>query len=278
MARQEQPTPGAGPKFELLPTGKPHISFSELRDWDSCSYRHRLKYVLKIDLGKPGPLMDFGTAVHASCEDYLRTREMKPEIALDMIRAVWEKNAAVKGFEPAGLEQYLKEARDILADVPAWMEETFPGWQFVDAEHFLYEPIEGSPHAFKGFIDGIITCQGPRNKTLTWLLDWKTTGWGWTSEKKSDPAVRGQLTLYKNFWASKTGTDPKDVRCAFVLLKRSGKKGARCELITSSVGEVTTGRSLQVINNMLASVKRGIALKNKANCTYCDYKDTEHCT
>ena len=266
------------PKFELLPTGKPHVSFSEMRDWQDCSYRHKLKHVMKIDKFKPGPLMDFGTAVHAACEDYLQTRVMKSEIAADMIRTVWEKHKAHQGFEAGTIPRYVKEAEDILADVPAWLEETFPGWTFMDAEHELYEAIEGKPHAFKGFIDGIIRCKGPRGKDLVWLLDWKTTGWGWKSEKKSDPMVTAQLVLYKNFWSSKTGTDPKDVRCGFILLKRSAKPGKHCELVSTSVGEVTTGKSLKVINNMVTSIKKGIALKNRNSCTFCDYYGTEYCT
>jgi hypothetical protein len=233
---------------------------------------------MKIDLGKPGPLMDFGTAVHASCEDFLRTRVMKPEIAEEMIKKVWEKNKLIQGFEPDSVPRYVKEAQEILADVPAWMDETFPGWEFIDAEHYLYEAIDNKPHAFKGFIDGIIRCPGPRNKTLIWLIDWKTTGWGWAAQKKSDPKVTAQLVLYKNFWSNKTGTDPKDVRCAFVLLKRSAKKDKHCELVATSVGEVTTKKSLVVINSMIASVKKGIAMKNRANCTWCDYYNTPHCT
>lgn len=276
--REVEARAGSSCTFEVLPTGKPHISFSEMRDWHDCSYRHKLKYVRKIDLGRPGPLLDFGTACHSSCEDYLRTRDMKPCIAVDAIRSVWQKNIAVEGFEAAGVDSYAKEAEAILADVPVWFDLTFPDWQFIDAEHYLYEPIEGRPHAFKGFIDGVIACKGPRGQTLVWLLDWKTTSWGWSAEKKSDPMVRAQLVLYKNFWCAKTGTDPKDVRCGFVLLKRSAKPGAHCELVTTSVGDVTTGRSLTIVNNMLASVKRGIAIKNKASCTYCDYRDTQHCT
>lgn len=264
--------------LELLPTGKAHISFSEQSDWVACSYRHKLKYVSKINLGKPGPLMDFGTAVHASCEDFLRTRVMKPEIAMAMIVNVWEKNKELEGFEPSTVPQYLKEAQGCLAEVPQWLEETFPGWEFIDAEHYLYEAIEGKPHAFKGFIDGIIKCKGPKGKPLVWLLDWKSTGWGWQAYKKSDPAVLAQLVLYKHFWSTKTGTDPKDVRCGFVLLKRAAKPGKHCELVSVSVGEVTTGRSLKVINNMLSSVKKGIAIKNRANCLYCDYHATPHCT
>jgi len=33
-----------------------------------------------------------------------------------------------------------------------------------------------------------------------------------------------------------------------------------------------------VVSNMITSVKRGIALKNRDSCTYCEYKGTEHCT
>ena len=265
-------------KYELLPTGKPHVSFSEMRDWQDCSWRHKLKHVMKIDLGKPGPLMDFGTAVHAACEHYLKTREMKPEIATDSIRSIWEKNKELKGFEPKTLEGFVKEAENILADVPAWMEENFPGWVYVDAEHMLYEQIEGKPHAFKGFIDGIIKCTDAKGKELVWLLDWKTTSWGWNAYKKSDPIVTAQLVLYKNYWSLKTGTDPKKVRCGFILLKRAAKAEKHCELVTASVGDVTTGRSLKVINNMVTAVKRGIAIKNRNNCTFCDYFNTPHCT
>jgi hypothetical protein len=195
-----------------------------------------------------------------------------------MIKDVWGKNKELKGFEPAGLNQFLKEAEEILADVPKFVEETFPDWEYVDAEHELYEPIEGTTHAFKGFIDGIIKAKGARDKSVIWLIDWKTSSWGWSREKKSDELVRAQLVLYKNFWATKMNVDPKDVRCGFVLLKRSAKPGNHCELVTTSVGDVTTGRSLKVINNMISSVKRGVAIKNRSSCMFCDYRETEHCT
>lgn len=260
-----------------LPTGKPHISFSEYRDWKDCSYRHKLKHVNKIDLGKPGPLLDFGTAVHAACEQFLKTRTMDASIATKMIASVWEKNSELKGFEPATSSVFQQEAINILADVPAFMEETFPGWEYIDAEHQLYETIEGHPHAFKGFIDGIIRAKN-KKKDLVWLIDWKTTSWGWDMRKKTDETVRTQLVLYKTFWSQKMGVDPKDVRCGFVLLKRSAKPNQHCELVQTSVGEVTSNRSLKVINNMLSSVKKGIALKNRSSCTYCEYHKTEHCT
>lgn len=264
--------------LENLPTGKPHISFSEIREWKECSYRHKLKFVDKIDLGKPGPFMDFGTAVHAACEHFLRTRVMDDSIATKMIEEIWEKNKELEGFEPKGLPKFLQEARDILTDVPAFMDETFPGWTYIDAEHQLYEQIEGRPHAFKGFIDGVIGCLDKKGKSTVWLLDWKTTSWGWQMQKKTDEMVKAQLVLYKNYWSRKTSTDPKNVKCGFVLLKRTAKSSLHCELIDVSAGDPITERSLKVVNNMVASVKRGTAIKNRYSCTYCDYRDTEHCT
>lgn len=234
---------------------------------------------MMLSAGKPGVHMDFGTAVHSGCESFMKTRTMDDSVFVRRLEELWAEHAPLaEGFTKESKESFLREGKSILTDVPAWFDAQFPGWEFIDAEHKLYEPIEGHPHAFKGFIDCIIRAPGPRNKTLTWLLDFKTCSWGWPTEKKSDPLVRAQLTLYKNFWAAKTGTDPKDIRCGFVLLKRTAKPGNHCELVTTSVGPETTKRSLKVVNNMLTGVKKGIALKNRTSCTFCEFYETPHCT
>jgi len=269
-------------KYEALPTGKPHISFSEVRDWNECSWRHKLKYVDKIGVDVPGIHLDFGTSVHAACEEYLKTKKMDRKVFLIKLKELWEQHQdkAPEEFTVKAFEQFGKQGMSILLDVPNWFDQQFPGWEFVDAEHLLYEPLLGehTKHAFKGYIDVVIKAPGPRLKMLTWLLDWKTCSWGWNMHKKADPMVRSQLVLYKNFWSSKTNTDPKDVRCGFILLKRTAKLGAHCELLTTSVGDTTTRKSLTVVNNMVSSVKKGIAIKNKEACKWCDFRDTKWCT
>ena len=265
------------PVYELLPTGKQHVSFSEWRSWSECSYRHKLQQIVKINLGKPSPHMDFGTACHAAHEEFIKTKVMDPSIALKIICEVWDKNKEFVGFEPSKLDGWLLEATSILLDVPKFYDETFPDWTPIDAEHELYEPIEKHPHAFKGFIDAVISVPNKKGKPTIWVLDAKTCGWGWDTRKKSDPMVKAQLVFYKNFWSKKAGVDPKNVRCGFVLLKRTAKAGAHCELIPVSVGDVTTTRSLKMLSNMLVSIKRGIAMKNRSSCQWCDYRGTEHC-
>lgn len=264
--------------LENLPTGKQHVSFSELRDWQECSFRHKLKYVDKIDKFEPSPILDFGTAVHASCENYLKTKVLDHNIALEMLEKSFESNKDLPAYTAQLLVTYKKEATSILNDVPNFLNENFPEWEFIDAEHYLYERLEKYPHAFKGFIDGIIKTKGKRDEDIYWIIDWKTTAWGWSADKKSDSDIQRQLVFYKNFWSNKNNINPKNVRCGFVLLKRTAKPGSHCELIKVSVGDVTTERSIKLLHNMLGSIRKNIAIKNKESCTYCPYKDTEHCT
>jgi hypothetical protein len=264
--------------FQTLPTGKPHVSFSEVKLWKECSYRHHLVHIKKVDLSKPSPILDFGTAVHASCEKYLLTREMNYKFAFDHLDSAWKKHQGNSDFSPEALEKAKSEATIILSEVPEFLDKEFPGWEVVDAEHQLYEAVEGHPHAFKGFIDGVIKAKGKRGETIYWILDWKTTQRGWFKEKRSDEMVKAQLALYKNYWCQKHPDVPfKDVRCGFILLKKAAKPGDHCELFSVSLGEVPIKRSLKVVGNMLTSVKRGIAIKNRDSCTYCEYKGTAHC-
>lgn len=265
--------------FELLPTGKPHISFSEVKLWKECSYRHNLIHVKKIDVFKPSPILDFGTSVHSACENYLLTKQMDATIAHKAMEKAWERNKDSPEFTVESLEKAKQEAEAILQEVPAFLSKEFPEWEVVDAEHQLYEAVENQPHAFKGFIDGVIKAKGKRGETIYWILDWKTTARGWFREKRSDEMVKAQLALYKNFWSQKNPQVPfKDIKCGFVLLKKSAKAGDHCELFTVSLGEAPIKKSLKVVNNMLTSVKRGISIKNRDSCTYCEFKGTEYCT
>lgn len=256
-----------------LPTGKVNISFSELRTWKECSWRHKLQQVDKIILQQPGFALDYGTSVHAAHENYIKTGVMDTSIATTMLRKLYEEHK----FDKINIDAACLEADASLRDVPKFYDETFPGWKPVAAEFQLYERIEGHPNVFKGFIDAIITVPA-KKKQLTWILDVKTTSWGWSFDKKSDDLVKTQLVLYKSFWSKKLNVDMKDIRCGFVLLKRTAKPGKHCELVTVSVGDKSSAKAMKTIGNMLASVKRGIAIKNRSSCMYCEFKGTKHCT
>ena len=94
----------------IFPTGKPHVSYSEVKTWKECSWRHKLIYVDKIDMFKPSPNIDFGTLVHAECEEYLDKRTFNLERLESNIRKTWEEK---KFGSP---DSWIKEAKQILKD------------------------------------------------------------------------------------------------------------------------------------------------------------------
>tara|TARA_R110001592_G_scaffold108519_6_gene303113 strand:+ start:5637 stop:6473 length:837 start_codon:yes stop_codon:yes gene_type:complete len=274
-----------------FPTGKPHVSFSEVKIWKECSYRHKLVYIDKVDMFEPSPFLDFGTAVHEGCETYLRSKTIDREKILKEVRSAWEKygfdNPEWIAKQPGwylkssnvGIDKWCEWASNMWDEVPAFLDETFPGWECFEAEEMLYEEVDNKDLNFKGYIDGIIKVPKKRGEGYNyWIIDWKTAGsYGWRRDKKQDILMTAQLILYKHFWSRKHSVPLKDVRCGFILLKRGGKTGSICELVTVSVGPKALEKANKILNNMISAVRRKMFLKNRNSCTYCPYKNTAHC-
>ena len=272
-----------------FPTGKSHVSFSEIKSWKECTWRHKLVHIDKIDIFEPSPYLDFGTAVHSGCEVILEKKELDYDSLLKDITDAWEKHGfgnpewyeKMPGwYKHVPVEEWCTWASNMWSEIPKFLDETFPGWESVSAEEMLYEPVENKDLNFKGYIDGVIRVPNKTGEGYKyWIIDWKTAqSYGWRRSKKQDILMTAQLMLYKHFWAKKHSVELKDIRCGFILLKRGGKPGRVCELVTVSVGPKSLERALKIMNNMITSVRRKMFLKNRDSCRYCQFKDTEHCT
>lgn len=267
-----------------LPTGKPHVSYSEMSAWMQCSFRHKLKYVNGVNLDPGGVEMIIGTIFHECVE--IRVQNASP-IRRVLIELAKEKLEEVKDEEKKkafDIEKCVDRAIEMSNEAVPWLDSQFPGWKLVKAEEDLYEKIviDDVKHddvSFKGFIDLIIEVPGKNNKTITWIIDWKTAARPWDRKKLMDPKVTYQLSLYKNFWAHKHGKDHTDIRCGYAIALKGGKPGKIFNFIPVSVGPVVSKRTLTVLNNFVGSVKRGMAIKNKneQNCKWCEYKGTSWC-
>lgn len=275
----------------VIPTvTKEYVSYSELATWMECSFRHKLKYIDGLtSFDGPSEHTEFGQVIHDAMESFLKEKKM-PDA--ENVRAqLVEHFSQLDKAKVSKLKE--KDWHDVikpmLLEVPGFLDKTFPNWEFVASEFELMEPIDNQQRKFKGFIDGIIRV--PKEQKIKrfvskksdgyeyWIIDWKSTSWGWRMDKKKDSKKIMQLALYKHFWGTKLGVNPKDIRCAFILLKRTPKKGEpMCELVAEPVGEVTVEKALEAIHKMLASIKKGWFTKNREACKYCAYRDTEHCT
>ena len=111
-----------------FPTGKPHISYSEVKTWKECPWKHKLVYIDKIDLFKPNANVSFGTIVYGECETYLKTRQFDRARLEKTLRETWDKH------QFADCEKWLKEGLFLLDEIPAYLDNlmNYPIYSHID--------------------------------------------------------------------------------------------------------------------------------------------------
>jgi len=272
---------------------KEHVSYSEIRQWKECPWRHKLLYIDKLRSYEESPHLHYGTIVHDACEHFLKTKDLKIDEAKKKIKEAWEEHgfdsedfiqlqaqrAQLQGwkYKHNKLKDWLQWSETSLNSLPKFMNDTFHDWECVSAEEALYENIENINTKFKGYIDCIIKIPY-KNGYKYWILDWKTSnGRGWSIDKQRDFLVHAQVVLYKHFWGTKNQIEMKNIQCGFVLLKKVKTVGKSCQLIKVSSGPKTLEKSQKLVRSMLKSVEKKFYLKNRNSCKFCEFKDTEHC-
>jgi len=281
----------------ILPTGKYHISYSELIDWFECSFRHKLKHVDK--LGDDGATIHtiFGTILHDAMEHYTLTGAIKTadECRVEFQKQIGELMFTGRAVQKDDAQEFIDAFADLLEQTPRFLDKQFPGWKLVAAEDYLFEPIEGQTNKrFKGFIDLVIKTpkkvsgkstrlSGLKGEVVTgeWeyhIIDYKTTNWGWRSEQKKSVEKQMQLVLYKHFWCTKMNIPLDKVQTSFMFFKRTPMKdGSRVELITIPVSEKAIAKSLELLSTALNQIQKHRSVKNKMSCKFCNFKQTIHC-
>tara|TARA_R110000751_G_scaffold200442_2_gene305288 strand:- start:308 stop:1084 length:777 start_codon:yes stop_codon:yes gene_type:complete len=256
---------------------KKHISFSELKIWNECPYKHKLVYIDKVKNFLGNEYTAFGTAIHHVCEkavidektNLLETFNYK---FLEEIKLLTEKNVEIKKDL---IRNMRKQGEELLSHILPALKETFPKFEVFSVEEMLYEPIEENDVKFKGYIDLVL--KTPNGKYH--VIDWKTCSWGWDSRKKVDRMITYQLTLYKHFFARKHNIDFNDINTHFALLKRTAKNN-KVEIYQVPNGKIKTKNALNLLYGSLYNVKNNKFIKNKLSCTQgygCEFYKTEHC-
>ena len=254
-----------------------HISFSELKIWNECPYKHKLVYKDKIKEFLGNEYTAFGTAIHHVCENIAlnKSKNMLDEFNqkfLDELKILTEKKVELK----KDLVQDMRlQAENILKYILPELKKTFSNFEVVSVEEELYLPIENTDIMFKGFIDLVIKTPDGKHH----VVDWKTCSWGWDSKKKTDRITSYQITLYKKFFASKHNLDPKNIETYFALLKRTAKSN-NVEIFRVTSGPKKTDNALNLLNKAVYNISRNNHIKNRLSCTSgfgCEFYNTEHC-
>ncbi len=255
----------------------PHISYSELKNWTECTWRHKLLYIDKVQTFQGTEHTCFGTAVHETIENMLLRNITEPYEHFH--RIFTEQLEEIGLTEDSELASEMrKQVNGIFELVEPSLDEYFAdkgGWTLVATEEVLKEPITESRvpgYDFKGFIDLVLKDgQGHYH-----VIDWKTCSWGWNARKKADILYVRQLVLYKYYYSKKLDLNPRTVSTHFGLLKRTAKKN-RIELFRVTSGERKTKNSLDFLDKALYNITKKRYIKNRLSCKYCPFHETEHC-
>ena len=250
----------------------PHISFSELKEWNFCAWFHKLSRVDKIGTFEGNAYTAFGNAIHEVCERKLLNEEFEEEeMFIDKFKHFLDK--LPQEADSTLVEQMFQQGKEILPEIQDALKDYFGEYEVLGSEIDLYEPIEGEEdYIFKGFIDGVVAT--PDGKIH--IFDWKTCSWGWDAKRRSDPMTTYQLTLYKHFFAAKMGIDPKDIETHFALLKRTSKKD-KVEFFRVTSGPRKTENALKLLKKALYNIKNKRYIKNRLSCKNCEFNKTQYC-
>ena len=255
-----------------------HISFSELKMWAECPWKHRLVYIDKIKKFVGNEFTAFGSALHTLCEHAIVDKIQDDEYD-EFFEYTFEQEIAkllVKGaeFDQKLVDDMLVQARLLAPQIIPEVVKHFEEYEVYSVEEMLYEDIKDfkTDYKFKGYIDLVI--KTPDNKYH--IIDWKTCSWGWDAKKKSDKLVTYQLTLYKKFFCQKHNIDPLLVETHFALLKRTAKKD-NVEIFRVTSGPRKTRNAVDLLTRGIRTIKSGLKIKNRNSCKYCEFNNTSDC-
>jgi len=254
-----------------------HISFSELKIWNECPFKHKLVYVENIKKFLGNEYTAFGTAVHHVCEKVVFDEKIDLLLEfnskfLEELKLLTEKKVDLKKDL---ILQMRKQVEGLLLHILPSLKKTFTNFEVFSVEEELYEDLENTDLKFKGYIDLVI--KTPDQKYH--IIDWKTCSWGWDSKRKTDRITSYQLTLYKNYFAKKHSIDPKNIETHFALLKRTAKTN-NVEIFRVTSGVKKTENSLNLLKKSIYNIENNKYIKNRLSCTSgfgCEFYKTKHC-
>ena len=254
-----------------------HVSFSALKVWNECPFKYKLSYEDRVNVYSGSEYTAFGTALHEAAElkvqdDLVNEQDIFLSKFNEEIKVLRENNQKV---DEKLIIDMIEQGKTLSTKVIPSLKEKFGKFKVLAAEEDIYESIKQDPdlgYNFKGFIDLIIQTEDEKIH----IIDWKSCAWGWDTKKKSDKITTYQLTFYKHFYAQKHNVDIKNIETYFALLKRTAKKN-QVEIFRVTSGPKKIQNALNFLNKALYNINKKNYPKNKLNCTYCEYKNTQHC-
>lgn len=268
--QQNNGQPGSAPQKK--------ISFSELKIWDECAYKHKLIYIDKIKKFNGNEYTCFGTALHHVCENLVIDESTQQQAYLMFEKKFLEELTSLKktgyDLDKKMISNMRLQSKDLVTLILPELKKQFVNYKVISVEESIYESITDfdTDYNFKGFIDLIIQTDDEKYH----VIDWKSCSWGWDMKRRTDKMTTYQLTLYKNFFCLKYNIDASKVETHFALLKRTAKKD-RVEIFRVSSGSRKMKNAIDLLQKAIINIDNKNYLKNRLSCNRCEFFKTNHC-
>jgi len=255
-----------------------HISFSELKVWNECSWKHKITYIDGIRGFQGNIHTAFGKAVHSTCEKLVESNiPNAPEHFQKQFLKELKELPKDINLDKKLIDDMRTQGSMLAKEILPALKEYFGSYELFSVEEKLLEPIEDyKDFNFKGYIDLVV--KTPDQKYH--VIDWKTCSWGWDMRRKSDRMTTYQLTLYKHFFGLKHKIESDNIITYFALLKRTAKKD-NVELFKVTSGNKKTENALKLLNKALYNLNNKKYVKNRLSCQtrfgFCEFYKTEYC-
>jgi len=261
---------------------KKHISYSELKDWYFCAFKHKLIHIDKLKIFQGNVHTAFGTAIHSVAENQIKNDNNIEDWNSFFLKAFLKELKTLSKEHLVENKKLIEEMKvqglNIIKYISPEIKKHFGDFKVVGIEDKLYEHIieyKNRKISFKGFIDLVIQTSDQKYH----IIDLKTCSWGWNLEKKSDVSILYQLMLYKLYFSQKYEIEEgiKNIQTHFILLKRTAKKDF-VEIFTPTSGQKRLDNAKHLLLTSLTNIDNKRYVKNRSKCERCEFFMTKHCS
>jgi hypothetical protein len=281
------------------------ISYSQFSMYSECPRKWELQYPLKIKIPTPSVFLIFGTSLHEILQHYLTTYYNQSGVIADQINTSemfedklreeyakqYKSNNKQHFSSPEELREFYNDGVEIIRDFAKNRGKHFSkrGWYLVGIE----VPIVLNPHpklpnvVYQGFLDAVLYHE-PTNKI--YIIDFKTSTWGWGDKEKKNQIKQFQLLLYKKYFAELYNFPEENIEVEFFIVKRKLRESEdftikRIQKFKPTSGKIKMKKAEQSMLNFIEKafdqngykqVEHQPKINN--NCKYCPFHKTHLCS
>ncbi len=290
------------PKNSTPKGDKKRVSYSQFSNWWTCSHKWYRDYILKEKTFEDNLILSFGTAIHATIQEYLKIlfKEGTAKAAtLDNVAfftKAFQEQIEKKKIPNTNAEfaEFLDDGKNLLEEFcqPYTYVRYFPPdkWELLAIEDELNNEIRNNV-VLTGFLDIVFREKATGNIRI---VDFKTSTRGWTSYDKENFTKTSQLVLYKALYSKSNNIPLNKIQVEFVILKRklyedSAYEQSRIQIFKPSSYQADVIQVIQEFGKFVDTCFTTEGLhkvdaeypkipgKNKKNCKYCNYLKNKKC-